>query len=270
MQDKIRTIDELQQAMEHDHALVQHYQSQVTVEVDLCNYLKWLSDNEVTTEVVSSLKRSKKRTPGIHPSSASKKGVCLLRLYYECTNEIEPGKEAYNQKSQMIWDLGTMLHDLHQKWFKEMYGDQFEFEVPLKDKEKHIYSSTDGLFSFTYYRFVLEMKSIKEGGNYGWEKVQAKPMEDHVRQSHFYMKLADVPFSLIFYINKNAGEFKEHAIAFNQALWDEMESEVVTPVIAAAYQKGPAVPASPGWGCRWCLYQHGCPEKGGKDSHVEW
>lgn len=270
MLDTVRTIGELQQALKENYALVQHYLSQVTVEEDLCNYLKWLSDNGVTTEVITHLKRQKSRTPGIHPSSASKNGVCLLKLYYECTEEVKPGAEAYNQKSQMTWDMGTALHDMHQKWFEDMYGEQFKKEVPLRDKTRHIESSTDGIFTFTHYRFVLEMKSIKEGGNYGWEKVQAKPMEDNVRQAHFYMKLADVPFALIFYMNKNAGEFKEHAVMFNQALWDEMERDVINPVISAAYKKGPAVEANPGWHCRWCLFQNGCPEKGGKDANVEW
>jgi CRISPR/Cas system-associated exonuclease Cas4 (RecB family) len=268
MLDTVRTIDELQQALDSNFELVRHYLSQVTVEEDLCNYLKWLSDHGVTTEVTVHLKRQKIRAPGIHPSSASKKGVCLLKLYYECTNQVKPTAEAYSQKTQMTWDVGTMLHDLHQHWLKEMYLDQFQAEVPLK--EGHINSHTDGIFDFTHYRFILEMKSIKEGGNYGWEKVQAKPMEDNVRQAHFYMKLANVPYALIFYMNKNAGEFKEHAVMFNQALWDEMEMEVINPVISAAYKKGPAVEASPGWHCRQCLYQAGCPEKGGKDDHVDW
>lgn len=270
MLDTVRTIGELQQAIEGNFELVQHYLSQVTVEEDLCNYLKWLADTEVTTEVVTHLRREKTRSLGIHPSSASKKGVCLLKLYYECTNEVKPGVEAYNQKMQMTWDMGTALHDMHQAWFEAMYGDQFQKEVSLKSADGYIKSSADGVFNFEHYRFVLEMKSIKEGGSFGWEKVQAKPMEDHVRQSHFYMKLADVPYALIFYMNKNAGEFKEHAITFSQSLWEEIEQEVVTPVISAAYKKGPMVPASSGWHCRWCSFQDGCPEKGGKDDHVDW
>jgi CRISPR/Cas system-associated exonuclease Cas4 (RecB family) len=270
MPDTVRTIGELQRALVGNFELAQHYLSQVTVEEDLCNYLKWLADNEVTTEVVTHLKRKKVRPTGIHPSSASKKGVCLLKLYYECTNKVKPGTEAYSQKSQMTWDVGTVLHDIHQRWFEEMYLDQFQAEVPLKSADGYINSQTDGVFTFAHYRFVIEMKSIKEGGNYGWEKVQAKPQEDHVRQSHFYMKLADVPYALVFYMNKNAGEFKEHAIMFNQALWDEMTTRVIQPVVDAAYRKGPMVPANPGWHCRWCLFQNGCPEKGGKDDNVEW
>lgn len=264
MLDTIRTIDELHQALETNFNLVQHYQSQVTVEEDLCNYLKWLSDNEVTTEIHSKLKRAKTRAKGIHPSSACKKGVCLLKLYYECTHEVEPSTDSYNQKSQLTWDIGTLLHEMYQQWFRDMYGDQFTAEVPLRSSDGYIKSHTDGVFNFTYYRFVLEIKSIKEGGNYGWEKVQAKPFEDNVRQAHFYMKLADAPFALLLYVNKNAGEFKEHAVAFNQAIWDELE-ETIQPVIDAAYLNGPPVRATKTWACRWCHFKHNCPEHGGDD-----
>lgn len=270
MGDTVRTISELEWALKHNFKLAQHYQSQVTVEDDLCSYLKWLHDNEVVTEVVTHLKRDKIRGLGIHPSSASKEKVCLLRLYYECTGEVKPGNESYDAKSQLTWDVGTFLHDAHQKWFSEMYGDQFKYEVPLKSKDGYIVSSTDGIFDFKHYRFILEMKSIKEGGNFGWEKVQAKPFEDNVRQAHFYMKLADVPFALILYMNKNAGERKEHAVMFNPALWEQMKKETIDPVIAAAFKKGPMVDAKPSWGCRWCRYQKDCPEKGASDNHVDW
>jgi CRISPR/Cas system-associated exonuclease Cas4 (RecB family) len=270
MTETLMTIDDLLLANESSLEVSQYYLSQVTVEEDLYAYLRWLYDNGVTTYLNSALKRNKVRASGIHPSSASKKDVCLLKLYYECTNKVAPGNDAYDQKSQLTWDIGTLLHDMYQAWFKDMYEDQFASEVFLEDKGLHVTSSTDGIFAHANYRFVIELKSIKEGGSFGWAKVQAKPQEDHVRQAHFYMKLANIPFALIFYINKNAGEFKEHAIAFNPALWEEIESQVIRPVISAAYENGPMVPAKAGWHCRWCIYQHGCPEKGRKDSHVDW
>jgi hypothetical protein len=268
---QILTIAELNEAVEKDFKSAQHYLKQVTIEEDLCSYLKWLSDNEVETTVVSKLQRFKRRTKGIHPSSASKSKPCLLKLYYECTFEIEP-LGAYDQKMQLTWDVGTLLHDTYQLWFEDMYGEQFKKEVKLKSDDGYIQSRTDGIFTFTHYRFVLEAKSIKEGGNYGWDTIQAKPMEDHVRQAHFYMWLADVPFAIIFYMNKNAGEFKEHAVMFNQNLWDEMMDGVIAPVVEAAYLGGDKalVPANPQWSCRWCLFAHKCPEKGGKDEDVTW
>lgn len=268
MTDSLKTIDDLEWAQQNNSALIEHYLGQVTVLEDLKKYLRWLDDNEVTTTVKSKLKRYKLRAKGIHPSSACKKNVCLLKLYYECTNELKPAK-TFDPKAQLTWDIGTMLHDMMQVHFTAMYQEQFQFEVPLK--YGHIKSSTDGIFEFDNYRFILEMKSIKEGGNFGWETIQAKPMEDNVRQAHFYMWLANIPMALLLYINKNGSEFREHAILFDHALWADIEQNVLTPVIAAAYENGPKVPARPGWHCRWCDFSHSCPEKGGKkDADSDW
>lgn len=269
MQSSILTIENLNEVIETDFNLVKRYLDKVTVEEDLTNYLYWLYENEKATVIKAKLERYRRRSKGIHPSSASKTGVCLLKLYYECTFEVEP-RGAYDQKMQLTWDVGTLLHETYQTWFKAMYGKQFRAEVPLKSDDGYIKSRTDGIFTFSDYRFILEAKSIKEGGNYGWDTIQSKPMEDHVRQAHFYMWLSDAPFALIFYMNKNAGEFKEHAVYFNQNLWDEIMDGVLGPVVDAAYLGGPMVDANPQWACRWCLFQHGCPEKGGKDEDVDW
>lgn len=254
----IRTLEELQMALDVEPAMVEHYRSQVTVDKDLKAYLKWLSDNEVMTHVDVDLRRDKGRDLGIHPSAACKDGVCLLKLYYDCTHTVKPNRK-YVQESQMTWDIGTMLHCVLQTWLKRMYGDdQFQEEVSLKDDKLRIKSHTDGLFTFSKYRFILEIKSIKEGGNYGFEKVQLKPMKDNVRQAHFYMYLADAPFALLFYLCKNNSKWKEHPVVFDFGLWDQILGDVVRPVIDAAYNGGPMVEAQPGWGCKWCDYEHSC------------
>jgi hypothetical protein len=262
VKESIMTIPDLLWANEHNFEMAQHYLGQVTVLEDLALYLKYLHDKEVETETTSILQRQKRRPKGIHPSSACKKGVCLKKIYYECTFEIEPNR-GYDQQMQLTWDIGTILHDLHQLWFKDMYEDQFEFEVPLKSGL--INSRTDGIFSFSHLRIVLEAKSIKEGGSFGFDTVQHVPMEDHVRQAHFYMKLADVPFALIFYIAKNTSEYAEHAVAFNPLIWEEMERDVIIPVTNAV-NGGEDVPFSPGWHCRWCDFEHSCSKGGVDDS----
>ena len=251
--------------------VVEHYVKQVTVLDDLKKYLKWLDDNEITTTVVSELRRKKQRKLGIHPSAACKKDVCLLKIYYECTGALPPSKK-FDMKLQMTWDLGTMIHTLMQTHFKAMYGDQFTPEVPLS--KGIIHSSTDGLFDFSNYRFILEMKSIKEGGNFGWDTIQKKPMEDNVRQCHFYMWLADVPLSLLLYVNKNGSEFKEHVVTFNPQIWNDIYNKVIVPVEASISKKQQSN-ATPGWHCRWCDFAHSCPFKstrGGfhNDPAAEW
>jgi hypothetical protein len=257
MKSEILTIDDLLWAKENNPDLVAECESKISVLPDLEKYLYWLHEAEATTTVVTKLKRHKGRKLGIHPSSACKKGVCLLKLYFECTDKVKPNR-AYDQKMQQIWDHGTLLHDTLQTHFEQMYEDQFEREVRLVNEDLHIYSSTDGIFSFTRTRIILEMKSIKEGGNFGWAKVQKTPMEDNVRQTHFYMALANIPFGIILYMGKNNGEFKEHPVAFDPDLWKELREEIVQPVIDAAYYDGPEVQATPGYHCRWCDFHHGC------------
>ena len=256
----IRTLSDIKRAAAGagGFELIQQYVDKVTVSKDLETYYRWLFDNEVATQVVSNLRRDKTRATGIHPSSACKKDVCLLKVYYECTHDIAPSR-SFDQKMAVTWDTGTMLHDMMQAHFKAMYGKQFSFEVPLE--KGYVTSHTDGIFDFSDYRFILEMKSIKEGGNYGWEKIQAKPMDDNVRQAYFYMWLADIPFALVFYIGKNVGEFKEHAVVFNPLVWDDIEHNVINPVISAAYEGGPMVEGTPGWHCRWCDFAYACPAK---------
>jgi len=267
MRNAILTIEDLLWAQENDPELVEECFKEVTIMEDLESYLLWLHNEGVTTEVITRLNRFRKRGKGIHPSSACKKGVCPLKLYYECTHEIEPHR-AYEAESQRTWDIGTALHDQYQAHLNSMYEDQFQDEVKLVVPELHINSRADGLFTFPRVRIVLEAKSIKEGGNFGWEKIQAKPMEDNVRQCHFYMKASDSPFGIIFYMNKNSGKIKEHPIMFDPKLWAELE-EIITPVTEAAFNGGPMVKGEPGWGCRWCDFNYRCPAAKKERSHVK-
>jgi hypothetical protein len=258
MKRSIKTLGELEKALKNTPDLVEELKTEASIVEDLERYLEWLSSEEVTTTVTTELKREKKRSNGIHPSSACKKGVCLLKLYYECTGEIAPHR-PYVADSQRIWDIGTLLHDTYQAHLNSMYGDQFADEVHLRCDELHIVSHADGIFDFERLRSVLEMKSIKDGGKFGWAKVQEEPFEDNVRQAHFYMWLEDVPFANILYLAKNHGGIKEHVVSFDFDLWDEIQTEVVEPVISAAYKDGEKVEATAGFMCRWCDFSYACP-----------
>jgi len=258
MRSAIKTLEDLAWARENNPKLIEELLEEVTIMEDLENYLSWLDASETTTIITTELKRNKERSLGIHPSSACKKDVCLLKLYYECTGDL-PSKRAYDPIMQRTWDIGTLLHDMYQAHFNNMYGDQFTDEVSLRHKKFHIKSHADGVFDFTRVRIVLEAKSIKEGGNFGWEKVQKKPMEDNVRQAYFYMKLSNCPFAIIFYANKNAGKLKEHPVVFDPEVWDEMVKDIVEPVVDTSYNKGPKIEGKPGFHCKWCNFNHSCP-----------
>lgn len=251
---KITTIEELMNADMHQKAEVKQ---QITVVNDLYTYMKWLRDGH-QIPVTFTLGSSEKRSLGVHPSSISKSGVCPLKIYYECvgseTLDAETVTADFDMESQDTYDIGTAKHRMLQTMFLDMYGDQFAEEVKLSIPEYHIEGHADGVFSFPNYRFVLEIKTIKESkSQFGFEAVQHSPMPDHLRQTMLYMKALNVPFGLIFYWCKNNSMKKEHVVEYDQSIVDKL-LKTVKPIVDAAYNNGPMVIGQPGLGCSKCAY----------------
>lgn len=224
---------------------------------DLNRYLAWLNSHQGDKITGKFDLGYSKRSLGIHPSSISKKGVCPLRIYFEATGEIEPRKR-FRMKDQLVFDLGTMIHFMLQHFFEDMYEENFKAEIPLVDKNLGIKSHTDGRFKWPDFKFLLEIKSIKEGGGYGIDTIRNKPMKEHVRQAHCYMYCDDTPFCNIFYFCKNTSEIVEKPIAWDQNVWDEILSENL-PIIESVKRKERPV-AKVGGHCKDCAFLHGCEE----------
>jgi CRISPR/Cas system-associated exonuclease Cas4 (RecB family) len=258
----IKTIEEFRSASqeERDEAA-----KLITVEQDLYSYLRWLNSADGgQTEVRFKIGWNPHRAAslGFHPSQIAKLEACKLKLYFDVTGEVKPIPRD-DTDMVMIFDLGTAMHSLLQTHFINMYGDQFEEEVWLKDERILINSThTDGRFLFSNVRFLLEIKTIKEGGNYGWAKVQDRPFPDNIRQVMTYMYLDDCPFGLILYFCKNNSKIKEHVVMWDDDVWDEVRNKTMQPVVDAIEAGKTPVP-SPGYDCRRCDYLHGC--KAGKD-----
>jgi hypothetical protein len=262
----IKQIADLQRASAEE---ISEAAGTVTVLDDLYAFQRWLQEAKEQIEV-NFLLGGEERANGIHPSSISKVGGCELAWLWELTGEVEK-KEKYDPHSQNIFDLGTAMHNVLQTHFHAMYGDQFESEVPLVIPELHVTSHADGLFDFSGIRFILEIKTIKEGGSRGWTTVQTSPMEDHRRQATLYMKAAGVPFALILYFNKNTSRMKEHVITFDEEVWQGLLGDI-EKVLAASNGEGHITPR-PGYGCRWCGYQWTCEhgrQGNGKSSRRAW
>jgi CRISPR/Cas system-associated exonuclease Cas4 (RecB family) len=250
----IKSIADLDDASVGD---VEAAKKEVTVVEDLDRYLRWLYGPEGTQTEGTFRIGHRKRSKGVHPSSIAKTGYCPLKIYYDITWEVKPLRKV-DMTMQPIYDLGTLLHAMHQMHFNNMYDDQFQDEVWLVDKQLMINSHADGIFNFSLVRFVLEMKSIKEGGNFGWERIQHKPFKDNVRQCMSYMATSDCPFGLILYINKNNSKKKEHPLIFDPVLWEEIRAPVL-PIVAAARGEGPKPSPKTGRHCKECDYYNGCP-----------
>jgi len=255
-----------------DQPLIDTFASKVTVLDDLYAFQRWLQEAKQQIEV-NFLLGGEGRANGIHPSSISKVNGCELAWLWELTGEIEK-KEKIDPHSQNIFDLGTAMHNVLQTHFHAMYGNQFESEVALKIPELCVTSHADGLFTFSDYRFILEIKTIKEGGSKGWTTVQTAPMEDHRRQAMLYMKAANVPFALMLYFNKNTSRMKEHVIVYDEKVWQSLLKDIEKVIAASKGIGGGHITPRPGYACRWCGYLHACEHgrnKGnGKSSRRSW
>jgi len=256
---QIKTLADLENAMNGDE---QRALAEITIVNDILEYKNWLEMNEQELDIQWVIKTG--RRLGVHPSTICKPGVCPLRVYYECTGEIERDRE-YPIEKHNTFDIGHGIHAKLQAYCHEIYNTdevhQFDSEVRLKDEKWHITSRADGIFTFSNIRFVLEIKTIKEGSSqYGFEKVQVSPIRDNVRQLQIYMHLADVPFGLLYYECKNNGMVKEHPVMYDGGIvWNEV-TEMLEPVVAAAYDGGPPVEGKIGAACRFCDFYYACPE----------
>ena len=254
----IKTISDLEQASEEE---VNQVLSDLSIVQDILEYKHWLEMNPQELDIRWTIKTG--RSLGVHPSTICKPRVCPLRVYYECTGDVERDRE-YSLDRHNTFDIGHAIHAKLQAYARQIYNTeevhQFDDEVRLKDKNLHITSRADGIFNFSKYRFVWEIKSIKEGSSqYGFEKVQVKPLIDNVRQLQIYMRLADVPFGLLYYECKNNGMVKEHPLVYDGGkVWKEITT-MLEPVVVAAYEGGPPVEGTPGASCRFCDYSYGCP-----------
>lgn len=260
----ILTIEDFRNATDKEvKQVLQH----VTVTDDLNKFNAWLNSAEgYQAQGTFELGFNGKRGLGLHPSAICKKGTCPLKHYLDCTGEVV-SDEVFHwlETTQLIFDAGTALHAVLQLLLKEMYEDQFEPEISLVDEDLLINSHTDGRIMAPWYRFLIEIKTIKstEGGSSGFEAAQRRPQTDHVRQLTIYMYVDDCPFGLLLYFGKNTSDMKEHPLVWNQELWEEIYEEI-EPIIEAVKIGEPPTPKV-GSHCRDCGYLHGC--KFGKD-HV--
>lgn len=193
-----------------------------------------------------------KRPPGIH---ASELYPCLRKPVYSMMNvEKKPNVSRFWKQR---FKAGTALHlmlqdDFHRMAKRSQVGKamrvaskmaedmdcyfEFEDEIPVSPAHQAIaqywqlYSHCDGIFTFkkkdtheVVLRVGLEAKSASPGE---YEDLK-KPKDEHVRQSHVYMAVLDIPLMWVLYLNKgnqnNTNSKAPWLIPFNPTIWAEIE-----------------------------------------------
>lgn len=260
---KIHTIADFERA---SHNEIQACKNEITVERDLRRYLAYLNSPE-GYRIQSSFEvgyNGRERSRGLHASSLAKPKTCQLKHWFDVTGEVE-ADQTVKMKLQLTFDLGTVIHALFQAYLIDMYEylddgelkNHFTPEVSLASEKLLITkTTTDGRFTAPRYRFLIELKSMKEGGDYGYESVVKRPLADNVRQLMTYMKIDDCPFGLLLYFCKNNSELVEHVVPWDQETWEEVESEAL-PIVDAV-NTGIRPEARPSAMCRDCVYLRGC------------
>lgn len=259
----ILTIDDLKKATPKQ---VEDALAGISILGDLQTYREWLLRNRQQVDIQFSI-GGEDRSLGLHPSSLSKVGGCPLKLQWEITGEVEP-IESFSHDMEDTYDIGTAYHKMLQATLHSMYGEQFQSEVKLSIPELMLTGSADGLFTFSGYRFLLEIKTAKEGDSqYGFNALSKKPLADHVRQVTPYMKGLNVPFALLFYFCKNNSMKIEHVVKYDGVVWEELRA-VAEPIIKAV-ESGVRVQPKPGFDCQRCQFLHGCDAGKGRNNADE-
>lgn len=201
----------------------------------------------------------KDRAPGIH---ASELFPCARQAVYSCLDT--PRRPKVSKFWKQRFKVGHALHSMLQADFHKMATKsralewaaefaatkglflRFEDEVACRPELQalaahyKIYSSADGVFTFyeenpdenpqalPVLRVGLEIKTESPPE---YEKLRG-PKKDHVRQTHLYMAVLDLPLMWFFYTNKgnqnNTTSDHPYLIPFDSTVWAEVETQIQT------------------------------------------
>jgi CRISPR/Cas system-associated exonuclease Cas4 (RecB family) len=218
----------------------------------------------------------KARAPGAHASEISH---CNRQLVYSMRGEKRsPPVEHADVNMQMRFSIGQAVHAMLQyefklmcDWMNQQNGSKcltFEDEVAINpnlqgvSKELDLYSSCDGQFTYwfdekPYLRVGLEIKT-KSAPEF--DKL-AKPSQDHMEQTCFYMAALDLPLMWILYYNKSNSNFTKseppYLFQFNQSLWSKtLEPRIIKAQHTAQTTNLPD--RQEGMYCSWCAFAEVC------------
>jgi hypothetical protein len=124
---------------------------------------------------------------------------------------------------QLIFGVGTKLHEMLQNYLAQHPGVFFSPETPVWIPELNIKGSCDGILSLRtpdanglVYRWGVEFKTISSRG---FEALR-KPKPEHVVQASIYARLAGVYWISIVYFNKDSHQMKEYPVSYSATVWE--------------------------------------------------
>lgn len=154
-------------------------------------------------------------TPFFRPSGI---GGCMREGYY---TYLKARKDAQHlePRVQLIFDMGSAIHEVVQKWFSRSHRFFVAPEVHVWIPKLEVFGHVDIVLiqRESLYRFMVEVKSIN---NDGFNRI-AKPKQDHVDQANLYAGLLGFPWFTILYFNKDNQATREFKCRFNKNNFNE-------------------------------------------------
>ena len=197
-------------------------------------------------------KQGEERESGgwVHPSSMA---YCLRALFYSHCNV--PAVNRREPSTLKLMACGSALHTVFQDWIAEAIiarGEEFEAEVPIRFEPYRVSGRIDGLFSA--YDWLLEIKTV---GTAGFPRLTSPRKSDKI-QAHVYMFILDIPRIIMYYINRDTGEDKEHKLFFDRDFWNAEVSAKFLGIIEAVDNDKPPPRQTSSYHCRECNFYDAC------------
>lgn len=168
-----------------------------------------------------------------HASDVSKATVCLRKLalgLYDAPHGIEPR----TAQSIRILQNGHFTHARLEHTIIDAVraiGGDATNEWKMHPDAKLRSGTADLMVVIDGWPYVVEIKSIKGTGDYGFEKLGAYPQADHRGQVNQYMGLSGVHAGWILYECKNTQQLKEYFVRFDEEAFRLVERDRVDVVL---------------------------------------
>jgi len=253
---ELRTIADLEKVQD----VTPFHRNLLGVVEDLKEFLRWKNANQDWKFQFGIEIGGHRASNVFHPSSAGK--ACDLAVQLERTGAEQT---AEDWDSVITFDTGHLWHKWVQACLTEMYGQDFQYEVRIRNDSPPVAGSADGVITLSDLRAVIEIKTAKDGdGPKNFAAARNGPFDEHVRQVTPYMSRLDVPLALFLYFNKNEPGIIAHVITYDERVWQAIVDR--WNKIDALIAKGQEAEHKSSFLCKWCSYRGVCKYSGDKSN----
>ncbi len=224
---------------------------------------KWVQCRKCTGSEYPGWVLEEPRYEGLHPSQLPHS--CLLKIYNEMIGAPSQGK--IEPRVQLIFDLGHAVHHMFQSYgLNGAWGPHYKHEVEISGRYQALadalmiegHADADNLLIIDDIPDapIFEVGIVHEYKSINGFKRLASPKPAHKQQAMLYSAALNRPVVVYMYLNKNDSNLTDFPVAFDPALWANLEAKAL--LLKSHYDLQAPPPADVGYHCRDCGYAFNC------------